>query len=43
MVIDPSRQCATFLKYRDTNYFNVVNPKHMEPETIRLGLLGAVR
>ena len=43
LIIDPSKQSATFLKYRDTNYLSAVNPKHMEPETIRMSLLGALR
>ena len=33
----------TFLKYRDTNYLNTLNPKDMEPHTLRLALLGAIR
>ena len=43
LIIDPSKQSATFLKYRDTNYLSAVNPKHMELETIRMSLLGALR
>ncbi|XP_003384105.1 PREDICTED: putative IQ motif and ankyrin repeat domain-containing protein [Amphimedon queenslandica] len=43
LILDHGRQCATFLVYRDTNYMNAMNPKHMEPETIRLNLLGALR
>ncbi|XP_051015301.1 IQ motif and ankyrin repeat domain-containing protein 1 [Acomys russatus] len=43
LVIDPSGQAATFLRYQDTNYVDTVNPEHMRPETIRLALLGALR
>lgn len=41
--MDHGRQCATFLMYRDTNYLNAMNPRHMEAETIRKNLLGAIR
>ncbi|XP_012980604.1 IQ motif and ankyrin repeat domain-containing protein 1 isoform X1 [Mesocricetus auratus] len=43
LVIDPSGQAATFLRYQDTNYVDTVNPEHLRPETIRLALLGALR
>nr|XP_056710545.1 IQ motif and ankyrin repeat domain-containing protein 1 [Euleptes europaea] len=43
LVIDPSGQAAIFLRYRDTNYLNAVNPSDMSVETIRLALLGAIR
>ncbi|KYO28577.1 putative IQ motif and ankyrin repeat domain-containing LOC642574-like protein [Alligator mississippiensis] len=43
LIIDPSGQAATFLRYRDTNYLNTLNPNHMNPETVRLALLGAIR
>ncbi|XP_065892581.1 IQ motif and ankyrin repeat domain-containing protein 1-like [Dysidea avara] len=43
LVIDPSKQCATFLKYRDCNYLCALNPRDMEPEVIRLAILGALR
>ncbi|XP_066479131.1 IQ motif and ankyrin repeat domain-containing protein 1 [Tiliqua scincoides] len=43
LVIDPSGQAAIFLRYRDTNYLNTVNPNDMAVETIRLALLGALR
>ncbi|XP_006032543.1 putative IQ motif and ankyrin repeat domain-containing protein LOC642574 homolog [Alligator sinensis] len=43
LIIDPSGQAATFLRYRDTNYLNALNPNHMNPETVRLALLGAIR
>ena len=43
LIIDPSSQAATFLRYRDTNYFNALSPQQMQPEKIRLGVLGAVR
>nr|KAF6404890.1 IQ motif and ankyrin repeat containing 1 [Rousettus aegyptiacus] len=43
LVIDPSGQAATFLRYQDTNYLDAVNPDHLRPERIRLALLGALR
>lgn len=43
LIIDPKQLAATFLRYRDTNYLNVCSPKQMEPETIRMALLGALR
>ncbi|XP_070320474.1 IQ motif and ankyrin repeat domain-containing protein 1 isoform X4 [Odocoileus virginianus] len=43
LVIDPSGQAATFLRYQDTNYVDAVNPNHLRPERIRLALLGALR
>ncbi|XP_040847526.1 IQ motif and ankyrin repeat domain-containing protein 1 [Ochotona curzoniae] len=43
LVIDPSGQAATFLRYQDTNYVDAVNPEHMRPERVRLALLGALR
>lgn len=43
LVIDPSGQAATFLRYQDTNYVDTVNPEHLRPERMRLVLLGALR
>ncbi|XP_077022703.1 IQ motif and ankyrin repeat domain-containing protein 1 isoform X2 [Tamandua tetradactyla] len=43
LVIDPSGQAATFLRYQDTNYVDTVNPEHLRPEKLRLALLGALR
>lgn len=43
LVIDPSGQAATFLRYQDTNYVDAVNPDHLRPERIRLALLGSLR
>lgn len=43
LIIDPNAQAATFLRYRDTNYINTLSPKDMEPEKIRLSVLGAIR
>nr|XP_012417921.1 PREDICTED: putative IQ motif and ankyrin repeat domain-containing protein LOC642574 homolog [Odobenus rosmarus divergens] len=40
LVIDPSGQAATFLRYQDTDYMDAVNPVHLWPERIRLALLG---
>lgn len=43
LIIDPSAQAATFLRYRDTNYLHALNPREMEPEKVRMALLGAIR
>lgn len=43
LIIDPSEQAATFLRYRDTNYMNCLNPRDVEPDRVRLALLGAIR
>jgi len=43
LVIDTSGQAATFLRYRDTNYINALRPGDVEPERIRLSILGALR
>lgn len=43
LLIDISGQAATFLRYRDTNYMNSLNLSEMEPEKIRLCILGALR
>nr|XP_034958574.1 putative IQ motif and ankyrin repeat domain-containing protein LOC642574 homolog isoform X2 [Zootoca vivipara] len=43
LIIDPSGQAAIFLRYRDTNFLNTVNPSDMAEETIRLALLGSLR
>ncbi|CAD7694037.1 unnamed protein product [Nyctereutes procyonoides] len=42
LVIDPSGHAAIFLRYQDTNYVDVVNPAHLQPERIWLTLLGAL-
>lgn len=43
LIIDPNAQAATFLRYRDTNYINTLSPKDMEPDKVRMSLLGAIR
>lgn len=43
LIIDSGQQAATFLRYRDTNYLNVCNPRHMAREAIRMALIGAIR
>ncbi|XP_028411970.1 putative IQ motif and ankyrin repeat domain-containing protein [Dendronephthya gigantea] len=43
LLIDSSTQTSTFLRYRDTNFLNALNPSNMEPDVIRLAILGAVR
>ncbi|KAJ8305740.1 hypothetical protein KUTeg_016285 [Tegillarca granosa] len=43
LMIDPSGQAATFLRYRDTNYLNALSPHQMEPERVRMAVLGSIR
>ncbi|XP_043923407.1 IQ motif and ankyrin repeat domain-containing protein 1 [Protopterus annectens] len=43
VIIDPSGMAATFLRYRDTNYLDTLNPHDMQTESIRLALLGSIR
>ncbi|KAJ8305745.1 hypothetical protein KUTeg_016290 [Tegillarca granosa] len=43
LMIDPSGQAATFLRYRDTNYINALSPHQMEPERVRMAVLGSIR
>ncbi|XP_067091813.1 IQ motif and ankyrin repeat domain-containing protein 1-like [Osmerus mordax] len=43
LLVDPSGQAATFLRYRDTNYLDAMNPENMQPEKLRMALLGAIR
>ncbi|XP_065184286.1 IQ motif and ankyrin repeat domain-containing protein 1-like [Sycon ciliatum] len=43
LIIDETKQVATFLKYRDTNYLNTMRAKDMEANSIRQALLGSLR
>jgi len=43
LIVDTSGQAATFLRYRDTNFINALSPRDVEPERIRLSILGALR
>lgn len=43
LMIDPTGQASTFLRYRDTNYLCALNPKQMNEEVVRLAILGAIR
>ncbi|KAL5251308.1 hypothetical protein ACHWQZ_G016861 [Mnemiopsis leidyi] len=43
LIIDETGQASIFVRYSDTNYLNSVNPSNMEPERMRIALLGAVR
>ena len=43
LIIDPSSQVSLFLKYRDTNYIDLFNPKETRSESVRLALLGSIR
>lgn len=38
-----SKQAATFLRYRDTNYFHILSDKEMSADNLRTGLLGSIR
>ncbi|XP_071807238.1 IQ motif and ankyrin repeat domain-containing protein 1-like [Asterias amurensis] len=43
LLIDPSGRASTFLRYQDTNFINSLNPNNMEPEVIRMAVLGSIR
>lgn len=43
LIIDQNEQATTFLRYRDTNYINCLDPKSMHYDRFRLALLGAIR
>ncbi|XP_012942165.1 IQ motif and ankyrin repeat domain-containing protein 1 isoform X2 [Aplysia californica] len=43
LLIDPSGQASTFLRYRDTNCVNALRPADMENNNVRRSLLGAIR
>eukprot|EP00730_Choanoeca_flexa_P004031 TRINITY_DN11580_c0_g1_i16.p1 TRINITY_DN11580_c0_g1~~TRINITY_DN11580_c0_g1_i16.p1 ORF type:complete len:590 (+),score=130.91 TRINITY_DN11580_c0_g1_i16:38-1771(+) len=43
LLMDASKQVATFLRYRDTNYINVCSPYETEPDRLRLAILGSLR
>ncbi|XP_038057006.1 IQ motif and ankyrin repeat domain-containing protein 1-like isoform X2 [Patiria miniata] len=43
LIIDPSGRASTFLRYQDINLINALNPNHMQPEVIRMAVLGAIR
>jgi len=43
LLMDVTDRSATFLKYRDTNYINALDPVQMQPATVRIALLGALR
>jgi len=43
LLIDSTPQSSTFLRYRDTNFINALSPKRMEPDVIRLAILGGLR
>ena len=43
LLIDSGKQAATFLRYRDTNYVNCCNPRQMDPQALRMALLGAIK
>ena len=41
LIIDENEQAATFLRYRDTNYVNALQP--ITADRFRLALVGAIR
>lgn len=43
LIIDETGQASIFIRYSDSNYLNAVNPSNMDPERMRIALLGAVR
>ncbi|XP_013389832.1 putative IQ motif and ankyrin repeat domain-containing protein [Lingula anatina] len=43
LLVDPSGISGTFLKYRHVNYIDAFNPSEMEPDRIRMALLGALK
>ncbi|XP_071010494.1 IQ motif and ankyrin repeat domain-containing protein 1-like isoform X3 [Oncorhynchus clarkii lewisi] len=43
LLVDTYGQAATFLRYRDTNYLDALHPGDMQPDKLRLALLGAIR
>jgi len=38
-----AKQAATFLRYRDTNYVHILSRQEMEPDRLRMALLGSMR
>ena len=38
-----SKQAATFLRYRDTNYVHILSQQEMEADRLRMALLGSMR
>ncbi|KAL8597862.1 hypothetical protein ACOMHN_061395 [Nucella lapillus] len=43
LIIDPTGQASTFLRYRDNNYINAIRPTDMEVDRARMAILGALR
>ena len=43
LIIDSVGVCGTFLRHRDVNYLEALNPDQMEPEKIRKAIIGAVK
>lgn len=43
LLIDEETRAATFLRYRNVNYLALMNSRDMEPERIRLAILGGIR
>ncbi|EGD78869.1 hypothetical protein PTSG_01846 [Salpingoeca rosetta] len=43
LLVDRSKQVATFLRYRNTNYVNMCSPYDTEKDRLRIALLGSIR
>nr|KAG5686022.1 hypothetical protein BaRGS_022629 [Batillaria attramentaria] len=43
LLIDEAERVPVFIRHRDFNNLNAIDPNDMQPEKIRLGLLGAMR
>ena len=43
LIIDQNEQASTFLRYRDTNYVNCLDIQAMQPDKLRLAIIGSIR
>jgi ankyrin repeat protein len=43
LIVDQNEQAATFLRYRDTNYVNCLDIQAMQPDKLRLAIIGSIR
>ena len=43
LLMDPSGNACTFLRYRDANYLNIANFQDLMEHRIRLSVLGGIR
>ncbi len=42
-MVDSTERVSAFLRHRDCNYVDALDQKRMEPDSLRLALLGAIR